>query len=58
MLIADHVTRTYIGETVYPMHNEQARWYYLSTQKPNEVLLFKIFDSDESVPARCKSSFH
>ncbi|KAB5562831.1 hypothetical protein GE09DRAFT_761510 [Coniochaeta sp. 2T2.1] len=52
LLIADHVTRTYVGETVYPMYNDQSRWYYLSEQTRDEVLLFKIFDSDEAVPAR------
>lgn len=56
LLIADHITRTYIGETVYPLYDPNAKWYYLSNQSPDEVLILKIFDSDENVPARCKFS--
>lgn len=39
---------------MYPIYNENVKWYYLSDQKPDEVLLFKIFDSDENVPAQCE----
>jgi len=52
MLVADHVTRTYIGETVFPLYNKDAKWFYLSGQKPDEVLVFKIFDSDNKVKAK------
>jgi hypothetical protein len=29
------------------------KWYYLHEQRPEEVLVFKIFDSDASCLARC-----
>jgi len=32
-------------------HNPQQRWFYLSSQQPNEVLLFKAADSDEKLSA-------
>lgn len=54
MIIADHVTRGYVGETVYPVHTESLKWYYLSAQRPDEAFVFKIYDSDESVSARCE----
>lgn len=54
MLAADHVTRTYIGETVFPLYNKDAKWFYLSNQKPDEVLVFKVFDSDDKVKAKGK----
>ncbi|KAG4424071.1 hypothetical protein IFR04_002767 [Cadophora malorum] len=52
LLVADHITRTYTGETVYPLYNPAAKWYYLSQQKKDEVLILKIFDSDPTVQAR------
>jgi hypothetical protein len=32
-------------------HAEEHRWYYMSEQKPDEVLVFKIFDSDDGAKA-------
>lgn len=29
------------------------RWYYMSRQEPNQVLLFKNYDSKEDVNAKC-----
>ncbi|KAI0426340.1 hypothetical protein F5Y09DRAFT_351341 [Xylaria sp. FL1042] len=52
LLVADHVTRDYVGETIYPLYDENTRWHYLSDQRVDEILIFKIFDSDESMPAR------
>jgi len=55
-LIADHVVRQYLGETVYPLYNPDAKWYYLNRQTKDETLILKIFDSDET--AKAKSTPH
>ena len=49
----DHVRRHYTGSTMYLMHNPGQRFYYLSNQGRNDVLLFKNFDSERGVKARC-----
>ena len=50
----DHVKRHYSGSTMYLMHNSQQKFYYMSRQSKNEVLMFKNFDSDPGVEAKCK----
>lgn len=52
----DHVRKHHIGESLYPLQSADYRWYYLNRQSPDEVLLFKIFDSKEGVQAKCKWS--
>lgn len=53
LVAVDHVTRSHIGETLYCMYDSRAKWYYAHRQRPDEVMLLKIYDSDESYPARC-----
>ncbi|KAF2739370.1 hypothetical protein EJ04DRAFT_508670 [Polyplosphaeria fusca] len=48
----DLVKRTYTGETAFILPNPLFRWYYLSDQREDEALIFKMFDSDSSCPAR------
>ncbi|KAF7676171.1 hypothetical protein GT037_005676 [Alternaria burnsii] len=48
---ADHITRLYLGRTMYGLQSPQHKWYYLNHQCPNELLFIKIFDSDSTVPA-------
>ena len=43
-------------ETYYLMHEKDQKWYYMSQQTPQEVALFKIFDSDTQAAATCR--FH
>ncbi|KAI0407264.1 hypothetical protein F4802DRAFT_554752 [Xylaria palmicola] len=50
---ADHISRTYIGNTMYGLFSPNHKWYYLHHQTPEEVFLFKIFDSDPDVAAKC-----
>lgn len=50
----DHVRRQYSGSTLYMMHNPAQRFYYMSKQSKNEVLIFKNFDSKPDVEAKCK----
>lgn len=48
---ADHVRQHYTGSTMYLMHNQQQRFYYMSEQSKNDVLIFKNFDSKKGVGA-------
>jgi hypothetical protein len=52
----DHVRSSYIGSTMYLIDDERHRWHYVSKQTPDEVLVFKNFDSASDVAARCKSN--
>lgn len=54
LLATDHVTRHYVGETYNLMYRNKYRWYYISHQQPDEVLMFKTYDSDTDIPARRK----
>ncbi|KAI1074906.1 hypothetical protein F5B20DRAFT_585740 [Whalleya microplaca] len=47
----DHIRRRYIGSTMYLLESPRHRWYYLSNQTPDEVIIFKNFDSSEDVEA-------
>ncbi|KAK4504223.1 hypothetical protein PRZ48_005139 [Zasmidium cellare] len=49
----DHVRRTYVGETQYAVHSPEYRWHYLSRQKKDEVIIMKMYDSAQDVPAKC-----
>lgn len=48
----DHVRRHYSGSTLYLMRNPAQRFYYMSKQSKNEVLIFKNFDSKPDVGAK------
>ena len=50
----DHVRRKFKGANMYAHFNPEHKWYYLGQQRPEEVLLLKMFDSDPSVTAKCK----
>ena len=52
LLATDHVTRHHVGETYNVLHRTKYRWYYISHQEVDEVLLFKTYDSSTGVPAR------
>lgn len=51
---ADHVRRHYTGSTMYLMRNPKHRFYYMSKQRKDDVLIFKNFDSETCVKARCR----
>jgi hypothetical protein len=42
---SDNVYTHIILETYNVLFNEQHRWYYLEDQEPDEVLLFRSFDT-------------
>ena len=45
IIAADVIYPHYIGESFNIFHNSEHRWFYMSNQMPNEVLIFKSFDS-------------
>ena len=51
----DHVRRQYSGSTLYLMRNPNQKFFYMSKQSKDEVLIFKNFDSKSEVKAKCKS---
>ncbi|KAF2175361.1 putative 7 alpha-cephem-methoxylase [Zopfia rhizophila CBS 207.26] len=53
LVLADHVRKTYIGETVYPLYQDNYKWYYLNRQTRDEVLILKMFDSEPTAKAKC-----
>ncbi|KAL7791168.1 putative 7 alpha-cephem-methoxylase [Trichoderma afarasin] len=54
LLTVDHVRKTYVGESMYPLAcPERYKWYYLNRQEKEEVLLFKTYDSDINARAKC-----
>jgi hypothetical protein len=52
---ADHIRRQYMGSTMYLKHNPNQRFYYMSNQTNEDVLMFKNFDSDKSISAKCET---
>ena len=56
-MTCDHVTERYVAETTYLLRNPKQKWYFLNEQRPDEVLLFKNFDSDDDVEAKCAYSW-
>ncbi|KAK5991156.1 Fe(II)/2-oxoglutarate-dependent dioxygenase nvfI-like protein [Cladobotryum mycophilum] len=49
----DVVRQSYIGESYYLLPHDGYRWYFINNQKCDEVLLFKMYDSDDNVGAKC-----
>ena len=43
---ADRASREYVGEIYYAHYNPNQRWYWISGQSPDEMLLFVNFDSN------------
>ncbi|OBS19721.1 hypothetical protein FPOA_11445 [Fusarium poae] len=56
---ADRASREYVGEIYYAHYNPMQKWYWISDQSPEEVLLFKNFDSKPrgEVPFMLHSAF-
>ncbi|OAL45364.1 hypothetical protein IQ07DRAFT_684291 [Pyrenochaeta sp. DS3sAY3a] len=52
LVAVDLVRRTYTGETAFALPSRKFRWYYVSNQQADEVLLFKVFDSSD----RCQAN--
>ncbi|RDW67050.1 hypothetical protein BP5796_09799 [Coleophoma crateriformis] len=56
LVAADRISpgQEYVGEIYYVKHNEQQKWYYLSSQTPEELLAFVSFDSERDFGPACK----
>lgn len=52
LVASDNIRTKYIGENLFAKYSPDYRWYYLSEQEPDEVLLLKIYDSDSKVIGR------
>jgi hypothetical protein len=55
LVAVDIIKRAYAGETAFALSSPNYKWYYLSHQRPDEVLLFKNFDSKKDCVARGKT---
>ncbi|KAH8592065.1 hypothetical protein B0O99DRAFT_718249 [Bisporella sp. PMI_857] len=53
LVAVDHVRRDYVGEYFRLIPSAKLKWYYLSKQTKDEVLLLKMYDSSPSVKAKC-----
>jgi len=47
----DHISKRWQGSTFYLRFNPSHSWYYLKGQTPDEIALFKIFDSSAKAKA-------
>jgi hypothetical protein len=47
----DSIRASSVESSMYSKFSERHRWFYLGNQNPDEVLLFKQFDTDENVKA-------
>lgn len=50
----DTIRRSFIGSNLYAKYRDTQKWYYLKRQQPDEVLIFKQFDSKPEVQAARK----
>ena len=55
-IVGDVVRRDFIGNLLWVLPNAFHKWYYLGKQRPDEVLLMKMFDSALETNAKCKTS--
>jgi len=53
LIEVDVVRHSYIGEAYYPTEHDGYKWYYFSRQTKEDVLIFKMYDSDEKAKAKC-----
>jgi hypothetical protein len=54
LIVCDNITKSRIGELVMPIYNPDAKWYYLDRQRPDELTIMKIVDSDQTAKAKCE----
>jgi len=53
LIPSDTVFPTNVAETLQVHHSPSHSWHYLDKQRKDEVLLFKIFDSSDTVAKVC-----
>lgn len=50
LIETDTVRTSYVSTNLYSLHSPDTQnWMYLKEQEPNEVVIFKQFDSDPAV---------
>ncbi|KAI9723949.1 MAG: hypothetical protein M1812_000667 [Candelaria pacifica] len=49
----DRVRKYWVGTMGLVEYRPGFKWYYMSRQSPDDVLIFKNFDSEENVRAKC-----
>jgi hypothetical protein len=54
---ADVILADHIGEVYYLHYNKTQQWYWFRNQMPDEVVIFKSFDSRHDFGAACKSIY-
>lgn len=54
VLATDRVSPIYQGENYYLKYRDAQRWYWLSRQQVDEVLVFVSFDSARELDRSCK----
>lgn len=54
LLETDQVRRDNITTVYYTAYAKEQKWHFLERQTPEEVLIFKHFDSDPEVRSSCK----
>lgn len=56
LIASDFVRRKYAGETYFVQYNADQKWFYLSNQENDEVIMMKMYDSSNDVEAKCMSN--
>jgi len=51
-LAANRVTENRVGQTWHVLHDPEQRFYYFPCMRPNEALVFKVYDSAQDGRAR------
>jgi hypothetical protein len=53
LMATARVSSNFTGEIYYQKYNQQQRFYYMSKQKPDELVLFITFDSEDCSKSEC-----
>jgi hypothetical protein len=56
LIETEHLRRGYAGANMNLRYRDEQQWYYLSEQSREEIVLFKNFDSNSTVKARCEDT--
>jgi hypothetical protein len=57
LVAADHITRRHFDINCFGLYSPRYRWWYLNRQRKDEAILFKNFDSEQTVRAKCRWYF-
>jgi hypothetical protein len=54
LVAGDRITSQHVGEVYYIAHGDQQRWFWLSSQATDEVIVFNSYDSARGIGPACK----